>query len=63
MLLSKMMGHSSVAITMDYIGITGEEIEALKAIRAQQAGYLEQVYADELAGIQKATELMNAIAQ
>lgn len=40
-----------------------EEIEALKAIRAQQAGYLEQVYADELAGIQKATELMNAIAQ
>lgn len=27
LLLSKMMGHSSVAITMDYIGITGEEIE------------------------------------
>ena len=27
MLLSKMLGHSSVAITLDYIGITGEEIE------------------------------------
>lgn len=27
-LLSKMMGHSSVAITLDYIGITNEEIEA-----------------------------------
>ena len=27
LLLSKMMGHSSLAITMDYIGITGEEIE------------------------------------
>ena len=26
-LLSKMMGHSSIAITLDYIGITGEEIE------------------------------------
>jgi len=38
-----------------------EEIEALKAIRDQQAGYLEEVYADELAGIQKATDLMNGI--
>lgn len=27
LLLSKMLGHSSVSITMDYIGITGEEIE------------------------------------
>ena len=27
LLLSKMLGHSSVATTMDYIGITGEEIE------------------------------------
>lgn len=27
LLLSKMLGHSSVAITMDYIGITNEEIE------------------------------------
>ena len=27
MLLSKMLGHSSVSITLDYIGITGEEIE------------------------------------
>lgn len=26
-LLSKMLGHSSVGITMDYIGITGDEIE------------------------------------
>ena len=38
-----------------------EEIAALKEIKAQQEGYLEEVYADELAGIQKATELMNAI--
>lgn len=27
LLLSKMLGHSSVGITLDYIGITGEEIE------------------------------------
>ena len=27
LLLSKMLGHSSVGITMDYIGITSEEIE------------------------------------
>ena len=27
LLLSKMLGHSSVSITLDYIGITGEEIE------------------------------------
>lgn len=27
LLLSKMLGHSSVAITMDYIGITSDEIE------------------------------------
>ena len=40
-----------------------EEIEALKAIRDQQAGYLEQVYASELVGIQDATELMKAIVQ
>ena len=26
MLLSKMLGHSSVAITLDYIGLTGDEI-------------------------------------
>ncbi|MGX8774341.1 MAG: M20/M25/M40 family metallo-hydrolase [Bacillota bacterium] len=40
-----------------------EEIEALKEIRDQQAQYLEEVYASELEGIQKATELMNAAAQ
>jgi hypothetical protein len=38
-----------------------EEIAALKEIKAQQEGYLEEVYADELAGIQKATKLMNEI--
>ena len=27
MLLSKMLGHSSISITLDYIGITGEEID------------------------------------
>lgn len=27
MLLSKMLGHSSISITLDYIGITGEEME------------------------------------
>ena len=40
-----------------------EEIAALKEIKKQQEGYLKEVYADELAGIQKATELMNAIAK
>ena len=39
------------------------EIAALKEIKKQQEGYLKEVYADELAGIQKATELMNAIAK
>ena len=38
-------------------------IAALKEIKKQQEGYLKEVYADELAGIQKATELMNAIAK
>lgn len=27
MLLSKMLGHSSISITLDYIGITGEEMD------------------------------------
>ena len=27
MLLSKMLGHSTISITLDYIGITGEEME------------------------------------
>ena len=40
-----------------------EEIAALKEIKAQQEGYLKEVYADELAGIQKATELMQEIAE
>ncbi len=38
-----------------------EEIAALKAIKSQQEGYLKEVYAEELAGIQKATRLMNKI--
>lgn len=38
-----------------------EEIAALKAIKAQQEGYLKEVYAEELAGIQNATKLMNGI--
>jgi len=38
-----------------------EEIAALKEIKAQQEGYLEEVYDDELAGIQNATKLMNGI--
>lgn len=42
MLLSKMMGHSSVAITMDYIGITGEEIE--EAYRHLNLGSTEHNY-------------------
>ena len=27
MLLSKMMGHSSITITLDYIGLTDDEIQ------------------------------------
>ena len=42
MLLSKMMGHSSVAITLDYIGITGEEIES--AYRGLNLGSKEHNY-------------------
>ena len=35
------------------------EIAALKEIRDQQQGYLEKVYADEKAGLEKAIKLMN----
>ena len=42
LLLSKMLGHSSLAITMDYIGITGEEIE--EAYRNLNLGSIEHNY-------------------
>lgn len=42
LLLSKMMGHSSIAITLDYIGITGEEIE--DAYRHLNLGSKEHSY-------------------
>lgn len=42
LLLSKMMGHSSVGITMDYIGITSDEIE--EAYRNLNLGSTEHNY-------------------
>ena len=42
LLLSKMLGHSSVATTMEYIGITGEEIE--EAYRSLNLGSAEHNY-------------------
>lgn len=42
LLLSKILGHSSVAITMEYIGITGEEIE--EAYRNLNLGSAEHNY-------------------
>lgn len=42
LLLSKMMGHSSVSITLDYIGITGDEIE--EAYRSLNLGSIEHNY-------------------
>lgn len=42
LLLSKMMGHSSVTVTMDYIGITGDEIE--EAYRNLNLGSLKHNY-------------------
>ena len=47
LLLSKMMGHSSVTITLDYIGITSEEIEeAYKALNlgSREYNYLNSVF-------------------
>lgn len=42
LLLQKMMNHSSMAQTLDYIGITGEEIEA--AYRSLNLGSAEYCY-------------------
>lgn len=56
MLLSKMMGHSSVAITMDYIGITGEEIE--EAYRHLNLGSIEHNYLNSNIGEQDLTLAM-----
>lgn len=42
LLLSKMMGHSSISVTMDYIGITGDEIE--EAYRNLNLGSLKHNY-------------------
>ena len=42
LLLSKMLGHSSVSITLDYIGITGEEIE--EAYRTLNLGSVKHNY-------------------
>ena len=39
------------------------EIAALKEIRDQQQGYLDKVYADEKAGLEKAIKLMNEAAK
>lgn len=40
-----------------------EEIAGLKAIKTQQEGYLQETYASELEGIEKATKLMNQYAK
>ena len=44
MLLSKILGHSSVAVTLEYIGITGEEI--MEAYRELNLGSCSRNYLD-----------------
>jgi len=48
LLLSKMLGHSSVNITLDYIGITGEEIE--KAYKELNLGSYKHNYLNSMIG-------------
>ena len=48
LLLSKMLGHSSVSITLDYIGITGEEIE--KAYKELNLGSYKHNYLNSTIG-------------
>lgn len=51
LLLSKMLGHSSVGVTLDYIGITGEEIE--EAYRNLNLGSLRHNYLNSDIGEQE----------
>ena len=53
LLLQKMMGHSSAAQTLDYIGITGEEIE--EAYRKLNLGSATQNYLIDSDVIEEAT--------
>lgn len=48
LLLSKMLGHSSVSITMDYIGITNDEIE--QAYRELNLGSVQYNYLNSWIG-------------
>lgn len=48
MLLSKMLGHSSVSITLDYIGLTGEEMQ--EAYRNLNLGSYEHNYLNSTIG-------------
>lgn len=48
LLLSKMLGHSSISITLDYIGITGEEIE--EAYRQLNLGSYQHNYLNSEVG-------------
>lgn len=51
MLLSKMFGHSSVSITLDYIGITDEEIEdAYRSLNLGASRYDKNGYVCEAMG-------------
>ena len=56
MLLSKMLGHSSVSITLDYIGITGEEIE--EAYRELNLGSCSHNYLNSDIGERDLAEAM-----
>ncbi len=56
MLLSKMLGHSSVSITLDYIGITGEEIE--EAYRNLNLGSTSHNYLNSDIGERELAEAM-----
>ena len=53
LLLQKMMGHSSAAQTLDYIGITGEEIE--EAYRKLNLGSATQNYLIDSDVVEEAT--------
>ena len=55
MLLSKMLGHSSVSITLDYIGITGEEMEA--AYRSLNLGSYSHNYLNSQIGEREVAQI------
>lgn len=60
MLLSKMLGHSSVSITLDYIGLTGEEMD--EAYRNLNLGSYQHNYLNSELGESEQPDALRLIA-